>query len=281
LYNFSTASDDGSQLFIDNRVVVDNGGPHGLTTRSGSIRLDAGSHTLELRYVQFAAVSALDWSWAPDGADHRPVSAWVLTQRRTTYGWLVTRRLVEWSFAGLSFLVIALAGWYVSAVLTQETLIRWLADRRQALTKSYPHPMALVVPAGLFIAILFTPWAVGGPFFKSVENTFSDLNRTAVMTLGHFAAFRANIDTPQAGEHVVGSRVEEMLAILRGHDLQQYGVSAAIAENSWVLQQIVATGWPRRLEKDAKARFALNTEPVTPGCSVVEAQREVSLVYCP
>ena len=44
LYSFSTASDDGSQLFIDNRVVVDNGGPHGLTTRTGSIRLDGGSH---------------------------------------------------------------------------------------------------------------------------------------------------------------------------------------------------------------------------------------------
>ena len=38
---------------------------------------------------------------------------------------------------------------------------------------------------------------MGGPFFRSVENTFSDLNRTAIMTFGNLAAFRANVETSQ------------------------------------------------------------------------------------
>ena len=266
-YNFSTASDDGSQLIIDNRVVVDNGGRHGLTTRSGAIQLDGGSHRVELRYVQFAAVSALDWSWGREGADLSPVSASALTQRRTTYPRLVAGRFVEWGFLIATGLVVLLAGWYLRSAVSREVVIRSVTTQ--------------AVPAVCFIAIMFTPWAVGGTFFRSVENTFLVLNETAIRTVAGYAVFRDNLETPQTGEQVLGSRVEEMLAMLRGHGVQKYRVSAAIAENSWVLQQIVASGWPRKLEPDAKPTFVLNTEPPLPGCSVIDRQREVSLVYCP
>ena len=53
--------------------------------------------------------------------------------------------------------------------------------------------------------------------------------------------------------------------MLRGHGVERYQVSDSIAANSWVLQQIVASAWPRTLERDAKARFVLNAEPVTTG----------------
>ena len=267
LYTFATASDDGSELIVDNRVVVDNGGPHGLTTRTGAIQLDRGSHRVELRYVQFAAVSALDWSWADAGADFSPVPASALTQRRTTYPRVVAGQLVEWGFAIVAGLVVILAGWYIRAAVQREMVIRWVTTH--------------AVPGAFFVAIMFTPWAVGGPFFRSVENTFRVLNETAIKTVAGYSTFRTNLDTPQTGEYVLGSRVEEMLAMLRSHGLQEYRVSAAIAENSWVLQQIVASGWPRKLEKDAKRTFVLNTEPALPGCSVIDRQREVSLVYCP
>jgi hypothetical protein len=72
-----------------------------------------------------------------------------------------------------------------------------------------------------------------------------------------------------------------MLAMLRGHGVEQYRVSVPIAEDAWGYQQIVASAWPRKLEREAKARFILNTEPVTPGCHLIEKQSEVSLVYCP
>jgi hypothetical protein len=69
--------------------------------------------------------------------------------------------------------------------------------------------------------------------------------------------------------------------MLRGHGVQQYRVSVSIAGDAWEYQQIVASAWPRRLEKEAKALFVLNAEPITPGCHVIEKQKEVSFVYCP
>ena len=126
LYNFATASDDGLQLFVDNRVVVDNGGQHGLTRLTGAIQLAGGSHSVELRYVQFAAVSALDGPWAREGADFSPVPAAALTQRRTTYPRVFAGQLVEWGFVIFAGLVAILAGWYIRVALARNMVIRWV-----------------------------------------------------------------------------------------------------------------------------------------------------------
>lgn len=49
-YTFSTVSDDGSRLFIDGRLVVDNDGEHGLLTASGSIELTPGKHPIRAEW---------------------------------------------------------------------------------------------------------------------------------------------------------------------------------------------------------------------------------------
>jgi len=51
-YTFTTRSDDGSKLFINGTEVVDNDGAHGARTRSGSIFLTAGFHSLELEFFE-------------------------------------------------------------------------------------------------------------------------------------------------------------------------------------------------------------------------------------
>lgn len=141
-----------------------------------------------------------------------------------------------------------------------------------------------VFPVVVFLAVLFLPWPDGDgyPLYRCVATTVRDLSTAAVKTAGHFGAFQAAIDTPGAGEYVLPDRVQEMVAILRGpgRGVKRYQLSDAIAANGWVLQQMVASAWPRKLERDAKARFILNEEPVPPGCSVMDRQREVSLVYC-
>jgi Ca2+-binding RTX toxin-like protein len=45
-YTFYTSSDDGSQLFINGQLVVDNGGLHGTQERAGAIHLTAGQHKI-------------------------------------------------------------------------------------------------------------------------------------------------------------------------------------------------------------------------------------------
>jgi len=52
-YQFLTESDDGSWLWIDDKLVVDNGGMHGLQKVGGQIHLAVGLHKITLRYVQF------------------------------------------------------------------------------------------------------------------------------------------------------------------------------------------------------------------------------------
>ena len=52
LYEFTTVSDDGSVVFIDNILVVDNGGFHPLRKVSGRIFLRPDFHSIWVRYCQ-------------------------------------------------------------------------------------------------------------------------------------------------------------------------------------------------------------------------------------
>lgn len=51
-YRFLLASDDGSKLYIDNKVVIDNDGIHAVQTETGMINLKAGSHRIRVSYFQ-------------------------------------------------------------------------------------------------------------------------------------------------------------------------------------------------------------------------------------
>ncbi len=52
VYTFYSNSDDGSQLFIQNQLVVDNDGTHGMIEKSGAIALKKGFHVFQLNYFQ-------------------------------------------------------------------------------------------------------------------------------------------------------------------------------------------------------------------------------------
>ena len=52
VYNFSCFSDDGSLLYIDGKVVVDNNGSHSAERATGRIALDKGYHDIRLIYFE-------------------------------------------------------------------------------------------------------------------------------------------------------------------------------------------------------------------------------------
>jgi autotransporter-associated beta strand protein len=58
-YTFATASDDGSMLYIDRVLVVQNGYNQGVTQKSGTITLAAGFHTLAIPYRENTGGNAL------------------------------------------------------------------------------------------------------------------------------------------------------------------------------------------------------------------------------
>jgi len=49
-YTFYTASDDGSRLYLDDQLVVDNDGHHATVEKSGAIDLTAGVHPIRVSY---------------------------------------------------------------------------------------------------------------------------------------------------------------------------------------------------------------------------------------
>lgn len=75
-YKFWLNSDDGSRLWIDSKLVVDNGGVHAPQEKSGSIDLTTGLHTIVVTFYNAEAGSELRALWqAPGGGRRQPIPA--------------------------------------------------------------------------------------------------------------------------------------------------------------------------------------------------------------
>jgi len=72
-WTFYTESDDGSQLWINGQLIVDNDGTHGMQTRSGSITLTAGKHEFMVRYFEDSGGAGLIVSWEGPGVPGQAV----------------------------------------------------------------------------------------------------------------------------------------------------------------------------------------------------------------
>ena len=71
VYTFFTESDDGSRLWIGDRLVVDNGGLHGMQERSGVIALAAGLHPITVTFFERTGGDGLHVRIAgPGGTKH-------------------------------------------------------------------------------------------------------------------------------------------------------------------------------------------------------------------
>jgi 4-amino-4-deoxy-L-arabinose transferase-like glycosyltransferase/streptogramin lyase len=69
-YTFATTSDDGSYLYLDGQLVVDNGGHHGDLHQEGQIQLEEGFHDIRLLYFQDGGGRKIELYWTlPGGAE--------------------------------------------------------------------------------------------------------------------------------------------------------------------------------------------------------------------
>ncbi|HLF92745.1 MAG TPA: PA14 domain-containing protein [Planctomycetota bacterium] len=65
-YQFITESDDGSRVFIDGKLVVDNGGCHIPEEKDGAVELAAGKHPFRLDYFENNGGASCRLKWASD-----------------------------------------------------------------------------------------------------------------------------------------------------------------------------------------------------------------------
>jgi hypothetical protein len=75
VWTFYTRSDDGSQLFVDDLLVVDNDGLHPIQERSGTIELTAGFHTIVVTMFERGGGEVLAVDWEGPGLSKQAISA--------------------------------------------------------------------------------------------------------------------------------------------------------------------------------------------------------------
>ena len=59
-YTFDLNSDDGSELFIDGNLVINNGGTHSLSDMSGTATLSSGTHSFEVQFFNAGGPAGVD-----------------------------------------------------------------------------------------------------------------------------------------------------------------------------------------------------------------------------
>ena len=64
-YVFETRSADGSYLYIDDQLVVDNGGVHSWRRVSNTVNLEAGPHQIGIKYFRSGGGIAMEVFWQP------------------------------------------------------------------------------------------------------------------------------------------------------------------------------------------------------------------------
>ena len=63
-YTFFTRSDDGSRLYVNGEVVVNNDGTHGMDEKSGKVKLTKGYHSIRVTYFEMSGGEGLEVRWA-------------------------------------------------------------------------------------------------------------------------------------------------------------------------------------------------------------------------
>jgi hypothetical protein len=81
-FTFFTESDDGSRLWIDGKVVVDNGGLHAMEEKSGEIDLKAGEHDLKLELFENDGEVGCKLSWESSSITKEILTDRVLFHRK-------------------------------------------------------------------------------------------------------------------------------------------------------------------------------------------------------
>lgn len=73
-YTFFIKSDDGSRIYIDDKLVINHDGLHGFSEKSAAIELAAGSHSLIVTYFDNGGGDGLEVAWAGPGFNKQKIA---------------------------------------------------------------------------------------------------------------------------------------------------------------------------------------------------------------
>jgi len=143
-YIWSTRSDDGSWLYIDGKLVVNNGGNHSFQEVARALTLSKGLHSIKVLYFEGVRQAGIKWFWKPPGKEKEPVPARILFPYRPSAGSLLVRRSFPYLWVSLIGTWVGV-GSYLTYVLYQKG---YFTTKN---LKPVPYRPALI---GLFLACL-------------------------------------------------------------------------------------------------------------------------------
>ena len=76
-YTFYLTSDDGSRLYLNGKEIIDNDGSHGMTEKTGQLRLKNGVNDIVVTYFDSGGGDGLTVDWSGPGFNRRPVDRFV------------------------------------------------------------------------------------------------------------------------------------------------------------------------------------------------------------
>ena len=82
-YTFFITSNDGSKLYIDDHLIVDNDGEHGTKEIGNSIQLNPGKHKIRVEYFQSGGSKALLVAYSSDEIKYQPIPESILFKSKS------------------------------------------------------------------------------------------------------------------------------------------------------------------------------------------------------
>lgn len=82
VYQFATKSDDGSVVYLDGKMIVDNDDIHAARYISAVVPLEAGFHRIRIRYFDGGGGAIMEFFWRPPGGKESLVPGHVLFHKK-------------------------------------------------------------------------------------------------------------------------------------------------------------------------------------------------------
>ena len=156
-YTFGTISDQQSEVEIDGRSVVQNGGSAEMPAR-GTIDLARGVHSVLIRYVHIGGVPSITFLWARDDDALEAVPGWALRPRYVPYRRFVADLVLDAAAIG------AVAGWPL-ALLFCAGFAAWPAltrFRTRAIDDAAWPALLCLVAASALLNLAGISWGLPG-----------------------------------------------------------------------------------------------------------------------
>eukprot|EP00808_Paulinella_micropora_P005455 g18797.t1 len=87
IYEFFLGSDDGSLLYLDGKLIIDNDGGHAFIESSGKAKLTKGLHQIEVKYMDLLGDIKFTLEWKPPNAKREKLPVQQLRSFPDDMGW--------------------------------------------------------------------------------------------------------------------------------------------------------------------------------------------------